>query len=89
MLTVVVGIRPTCIIMYIFYFMFFLWGMFSLLRLLENVFPAKINNSIIIRNSVISGSKNMSDIPQKIGNTITVTFRTAHKAVGKNSENRS
>jgi hypothetical protein len=60
-----------------------------MLRLLENVFPAKVNISIIIRNTVIPGSKNVSDVPQKIGNTITVTFRTALKAVGKNSENMS
>jgi hypothetical protein len=42
---------------------------------------------MIIRNSTIPGSKNVSGVPQQNGNA--VTFRTALKAVGKNSENMS
>jgi hypothetical protein len=53
----------------------------------ENVLPTKVNGSIIITNSVIPGSKNVSGDPQQ--NDGAVTFRTALKAVGNNSENMS
>jgi hypothetical protein len=48
---------------------------------LGNVFPAKVNDSMIIRNNMIP------EMPQKYGDT--VTLRTALKAVGNNSENMS
>jgi hypothetical protein len=67
--------------------MFLLHEMCSLPRLLGNVLPAKVNESMIIRNSMILGSENVSSVPQQNGNT--VTFRTALKTVGKNSENMS
>jgi hypothetical protein len=40
---------------------------------------------MIMRSSIIPGSNNDSGIPQQNGNA--VTFRTALKSVGKNSEN--
>jgi hypothetical protein len=86
-LMVAIGIRLVCIIMYIFYFMFLLWGMFSLSRLLGNVIPAKVNDSMMTRNSTILGSNTVSgNFPQ---NDDSVTFRTVLKAVGNNSENMS
>jgi hypothetical protein len=67
--------------------MFLFWGMFSLSRLLRNIIPAKVNDSMITRNSTILGSKNVSgNSPQ---NDDLVTFRTVLKAVGNNSENMS
>ena len=51
------------------------------------VLPAKVNDSMIIRNSTITWSKNVSGVPQQNGSV--VTFRTVHKTVGKNSENMS
>ena len=50
-----------------------------------NVLSAKVNDSMIIRNSRIPGSKNVSGVPQQN----VLTFRTALKAVGKNSVNMS
>lgn len=52
-----------------------------------NVLPAKVNDSIIIRNSTILGSNNVSGDLQQNGDAMT--FRAAFKAVGKNSENMS
>ena len=52
-----------------------------------NVLPAKVNDSMIIRNSIILESKNVSDDLQENGDS--VTFRTVFKAVGKNSVNMS
>ena len=42
---------------------------------------------MIARNRMIAGIENMSGDPRENGDT--VTFRAAHKAVGKNSENMS
>jgi hypothetical protein len=53
--------------------------MFLLSTLLGNVVLAKVHDSVIIRNSMIAGSKNVSGH--------TMTFKTALKAVGKNPEN--
>ena len=50
-----------------------------------NVLLVKGNDSMIIRNSTVPGSENVSGDPQQNGST--VTFRTALKDVGKNSEN--
>ena len=52
--------------------------MFLLSTLLGNVVLAKVHDSVIIRNSMIAGSKNVSGH--------TMTFKTALKAVGKNSK---
>lgn len=75
---VAVGIRLVCIVMYILYN-----NVYILLYIppLGNVFPAKVNDSVIIRNNMIP------EMPQKYGDT--VTLRTALKAVGNNSENMS
>jgi hypothetical protein len=54
---------------------------------LENVFPVQINDSMVISNGMIPRSENVSGDPQQNGDT--VTFRTAFKAVRKNSENMS
>jgi hypothetical protein len=51
---------------------------------LGNVLFAKANDSMIIRNSRITGSESLSGVPQQ--NVNTVTFRTALKAVGNNFE---
>ena len=53
--------------------------------ILRNILPAKVNDSMIIRNSISLGSKNV--YVTKMANS--VIFRTALKAVGKNSENMS
>lgn len=42
---------------------------------------------MIVRNNIIPGIKNVSGNPQPSDNA--VTFRAAHKAVGKNSEKMS
>jgi hypothetical protein len=62
---VAIVIKLVCIIMYIFYFMF----LFQ-----ENVLSAKVSDSMIIRNGMIPGSKNVSGDPHQYGDT--VTFRT-------------
>ena len=67
--------------------MFLLQEIFSLLRLLGNVLSAKINDSMIIRNSMIPGTENVSRVHQQNGNAVTLT--TVFKAMGKNSENMS
>jgi hypothetical protein len=52
-----------------------------------NVLPAKLSDSMIIRSSISPEDKNASVSLAKMVNA--VTSRTAHKAVGKNSENIS
>jgi hypothetical protein len=84
-LTVAVSMGPVCIIIYIIYFLFLLQEMFSLSRLLGDVLPAKVHDSMIVRISTSPGVKNV--FFSKMVNT--VTFTTALKAVGKNSENLS
>jgi hypothetical protein len=54
---------------------------------LGNVLPAKVNDSMIIRNSMIPGTENVSRVHQQNGNAVTLT--TVFKAMGKNSENMS
>ena len=51
------------------------------------VLSAKVNNSMIIRDSMSLGDKGMSNDLSKIVNT--VAFRTVIKSVEKNSENMS
>jgi hypothetical protein len=51
-----------------------------------NIPPAKVNDSMIIRNSTIPVDKNYLMFLSKM---VTLTFRTVLKAVGKNSENLS
>ena len=63
------------------YIIFMFQGMLSLPRLSVNVFPARPNDSMIIRNSTGPEGKNVSSVPQQNGNA--VTFRTVLKAVGK------
>lgn len=55
---------------------------------LENVLPAKVNDSKIIRSSTGLGHKCVPNIPQQNGKCC-ITLGTALKAVGKNSENKS
>ena len=52
-----------------------------------NVLSAKVNDSMIIRNSTSLRGKSEPNVLSKMGKA--VTFRTAFKAVGKNSENMS
>jgi hypothetical protein len=61
----------------------------NFLFLLQEIFSlsAKVDNSIIIRDSRSQGGKGVSISSAKL--VSTVTFRTALKAVGKNSENMS
>jgi hypothetical protein len=66
------GIRLVCIIMNIFYFMFHLQG---------NVLPAKINDSMIIRKSMIPETRMYLCEAEKLV--------TALKALGNNFENMS
>jgi hypothetical protein len=87
MLMGVVGVKLVWIIMYIFYSYSSFLGMFLLPRLLGYALPDKVNVSIIVRNSRILRSKNVSGDLQQNGEALT--FRTALKAVGKNSENMS
>ena len=54
---------------------------------LGNVLLDKVKDSVIIRNSMNPGSDNVSMFLNKMGNT--VTFKTALKAVEKNSKNMS
>jgi hypothetical protein len=66
--------------MYIIYFMFLPWEMFSLLKLSRKVLPTKVKDTMIIKSSTslrVGLSKMLN----------SVTFRTALKAVGKNSVN--
>lgn len=65
--------------------MFLFLDMFSLARLLGNVLSAKINDSMIIRNNTIIGSKNVPGVPQQNNNA--VTFRTTLKGMKKNPKN--
>ena len=58
---VAVGVKLVCIIMYIFYFMSLLWG---------TVLPAKVNDSMIIRNCMILGNETMSGDPQQNGDDL-------------------
>lgn len=51
------GMGLVCIITYIVYFMFLIWEIFSL--------PGKVNDSMIIRNSMNSGGENVSCVPQQ------------------------
>ena len=53
----------------------------------RNVLTTKVNDSKIIKNSMILGSENVSGNPLK--NHDAVTSRTALKTVVKNSENVS
>lgn len=54
----------------------------------QTVLLAKANDSIIIRNSTSPGNRMcLINVPQQ--NSHSVTFRTAPKAVRKNSENMS
>lgn len=62
-----IGVKLVCIIMYICYFMFLLQPMFSLPRLLRN---AMFYDSVIIRNNMISGSENMSGVPEQNGDAV-------------------
>ena len=71
---VVVGIRLICLIIYIF-------------SCYGNILPVKVNESMIVRNSMSLGGNNVSNVSWQNGNT--VSFRTAIKVVGKNSENMS
>jgi hypothetical protein len=66
---------------------FLLQRIFSLIMLLETVLHAKVNDSMIMRKSIISANKNMSGIPQQDGNA--VISKTTFKAVRRNSENMS
>ena len=59
---VVVGLRLVCIIIEVIYFMFLHQKMFFLPKLLRNVLSAKVNDSMIIRNSMNPGGKT---IPQQ------------------------
>jgi len=58
--------------------MFFLQG---------NIFSAKINDSMVIRDSMSPENEGISNVFSKMVNA--VTFRTALNAVGKNSKNMS
>jgi hypothetical protein len=54
---------------------------------LGNVLPVKVNYSVIIRNSMIPGSDNVSSDSQQCGST--VILRAALEAVRKNFKNKS
>ena len=56
-------------------------------KAIRNVFSNKVNDSMIMRYSTSLGGEGVSMSLAKMINT--VTFRTALKAVGKNSENMS
>jgi hypothetical protein len=71
--------KLVCIIMYIIYVL--LKKIFSLPKLLGNMISAKVNNSMIIRNSMSPGGEGVSNVSAKMINA--VTFRIALKAVGK------
>ena len=76
------GLHECCFLgvrlVYIFYSMFLLRG---------NVLSAKVNDSMIIRDSMSQGGKG---VPISLAIMVNVMiFRTALKAMGKNSENMS
>ena len=52
-----------------------------------NFLRAKVNDSMIIENSMSSGGKGVSNVLSKMVNA--ETFRTSLKVVGKNSKNMS
>lgn len=52
-----------------------------------NIFPAKVNGSMIIANSIILGYENVTAVPQQ--NDDMVAFRTDLMAVVENFENMS
>jgi hypothetical protein len=54
---------------------------------LGNVLLAKVNDSTTIGNNTILGGEGVYNVPQRNGST--VIFRTAIRAVRKNSENMS
>ena len=54
--------------------------------MLKNVLPVNVNNSMIITDSMSSGGEVLL-MPQQMVNART--FRTAPKAVGKNTESMS
>jgi hypothetical protein len=61
-----VAVRLVFIIMYIYYFVFLLHGMFSMPRLLRDVLLAKANDSMILRNSsILRGNGESDDSPAK------------------------
>ena len=70
-----IGIRLVCIIMYIFY-----------IPPLSNVLPINVNDPMIIRDSMSPGDEVVANVSAKLN---AGTFRTAFKAVGKNSKNMS
>ena len=74
---VAVRVKVIGIIIHTFYVMIFL----------PNILPGKVYDSIIIRNSMITGIKNVSGTPQQYSDSIA--FREALKAVVKNSKNIS
>jgi len=53
---------------------------------LENILPAKVNDSMTIRNRMCVGDKGVSNVLNKMENAMTL--KIAFKAVGKNSENK-
>jgi hypothetical protein len=53
----------------------------------RNTLPVSVNDSLLIRDSSRLGGKGVASVSAKSVNT--GTFRTALKAVGKNSENMS
>jgi hypothetical protein len=80
---VAVGRGLVSIVVCMIDFMFLLWEMLSLPGLLGNILPAKVDDSMIIRNSMIPGVEGVS-IARMLN---AVAFRRALKAMGKNSEN--
>ena len=82
---VAVSVKLICIIMFIFYCMFLLWGICQVY--LGIVFPAKVNHSMIVRKNRIPGKENVSGDFLENGNT--VNSRAALKAMGNNFENMS
>lgn len=67
--------------------MFILWETFSLPKLSWDVFFVKVNDSMIIKNSMNPRGKGVSMTVAKMMDA--VTFRIALKAVRKNCENMS
>jgi hypothetical protein len=62
-LVVAVGIKFVCKIMYIFYFLL-------CVPHLGNFLPVKVNDVMIVRNSMNPGSENVSGDCQKYGSTV-------------------
>lgn len=56
-MTIAMDLGLVCTMMYIIYFMFLLLEIFSIPRLLGNVPPAKVIDSMIIRNCMTPGVK--------------------------------